>query len=78
MAKKILINLINLYQKTLSLDHGWLGKITCQRSCRFTPSCSEYTKDAVEKYGITRGLVMGIIRITRCNPFTSGGFDPVK
>lgn len=47
-------------------------------SCRFYPTCSQYTVEAVEKYGALRGLLMGTWRILRCNPYSKGGFDPVK
>jgi putative membrane protein insertion efficiency factor len=48
------------------------------RSCRFTPSCSLYTLQAVEKHGLLRGSLMGARRVLRCHPFSEGGFDPVK
>ena len=48
------------------------------RSCRFTPSCSLYTLQAVEKYGLLRGSFMGARRILRCHPFSEGGYDPVQ
>ncbi|MDQ3040867.1 MAG: membrane protein insertion efficiency factor YidD [Acidobacteriota bacterium] len=47
-------------------------------SCRFTPTCSEYTREAVEKYGALRGTWLGVKRISRCQPFSKGGYDPVK
>ena len=47
-------------------------------SCRFTPSCSLYTLQAIEKYGLLKGILMGTRRILRCHPFSKGGFDPVK
>lgn len=47
-------------------------------SCRFTPSCSLYTLQAVEKYGALRGCAMGVMRLARCHPFARGGFDPVR
>ena len=47
-------------------------------SCRFTPSCSLYTLQAIEKYGLLRGSFMGAWRVLRCHPFSEGGFDPVK
>jgi putative membrane protein insertion efficiency factor len=47
-------------------------------SCRFTPTCSEYAMQAVEKYGAIRGTWLGAKRILRCQPFCKGGFDPVK
>lgn len=46
--------------------------------CRFQPSCSEYTYEAIGKYGTIKGLFLGIARIIRCNPFSIGGFDPVR
>jgi putative membrane protein insertion efficiency factor len=47
-------------------------------SCRFTPTCSEYTMQAVQKYGAIRGSWLGVKRICRCQPFCEGGHDPVK
>jgi uncharacterized protein len=47
-------------------------------SCRFTPSCSLYTLQAIEKYGLLKGILMGTRRLLRCHPFSKGGFDPVK
>ena len=46
--------------------------------CRFEPTCSAYTLEAVEKYGVVRGLGMGAWRILRCHPFSKGGYDPVR
>lgn len=46
--------------------------------CRYVPTCSMYTLDAIEEYGAIRGIIMGIGRILRCNHFAKGGFDPVK
>ncbi len=47
-------------------------------SCRYTPSCSLYTLQAIEKYGVLRGIPMGVLRVLRCHPFARGGFDPVR
>jgi uncharacterized protein len=47
-------------------------------ACRFLPTCSEYAMEAVEKYGTLKGVWMGVKRISRCHPFHSGGYDPVR
>ncbi|MDF1544015.1 MAG: membrane protein insertion efficiency factor YidD [bacterium] len=62
--------LIKLYRLTLSPIIG--------QQCRFYPSCSHYTEEALHKYGAARGLVMGIKRIGRCHPWHEGGYDPVE
>ena len=67
--KRLVLGLIKLYQKTLS---QWLPP-----SCRFYPSCSQYTYEAVQKYGVVRGGWLGLKRISRCHPFNPGGYDPV-
>jgi len=60
--------MIELYQVTPLHTHSM---------CRFTPTCSEYTKKAIEKYGSFKGIWMGIKRILRCHPFGKKGYDPV-
>jgi putative membrane protein insertion efficiency factor len=47
-------------------------------ACRFEPTCSEYARDAVEKYGVSQGAWLGLKRILRCQPFCKGGHDPVS
>lgn len=66
---KILIILLRFYQLTFSqiLPH----------SCRFYPTCSEYSIEAIKKYGMIKGILLGLKRILRCNPFFTGGYDPI-
>ena len=47
-------------------------------SCRYWPSCSEYALQAIEKHGVLKGGLMGAWRVTRCNPWSEGGIDPVR
>ena len=47
-------------------------------TCRFVPTCSTYTIQAIDKYGVVRGSLMGLGRILRCHPFSRGGYDPVR
>ena len=70
IIKRILIIIIRGYQKFVSP--------LFPPTCRFYPTCSEYTIQAIEKHGIIKGIAMGIWRILRCNPFSKGGYDPVK
>lgn len=77
MVKKIVLRLIRFYQRTLSGRRGFVGLIFGEASCRFRPTCSEYTYEAIERYGFLRGSVLGLKRIIRCHPFSKGGYDPV-
>lgn len=77
MFKFIAIKIIKLYQKTLSLDHGPLKEIYPYSGCRFRPTCSEYTLEAVRKHGALRGIWFGLRRIFKCHPFNKGGWDPL-
>lgn len=67
--KKLLIKLIKIYQKIPGNFHS---------SCKFYPSCSNYMLEALEKHGVVKGSFLGIKRILKCNPFSKGGYDPVK
>ena len=71
--KKIFISLIEFYQKHIS---PWLDSKNIK--CKYYPTCSEYTKQAIEKYGVLKGGAKGMWRILRCNPFSKGGYDPLK
>ncbi|HOU39711.1 MAG TPA: membrane protein insertion efficiency factor YidD [Promineifilum sp.] len=67
--KQIALLLIRLYQNTLSR--------VLPPSCRFTPSCSVYGYQAIEKYGFLKGGWLALRRLSRCHPFNPGGYDPV-
>jgi len=67
--QRLALGLIRLYQLTLSR--------ILPPSCRFTPSCSVYTYQAIEKYGVVKGGWLGAKRISRCHPLNPGGYDPV-
>ncbi len=67
--KRFLIKLIDIYQKIPSRSHN---------SCVFLPTCSEYTKQAIQKYGSFIGIFMGLKRIIRCHPWQKEHFDPLK
>jgi putative membrane protein insertion efficiency factor len=68
-VKKIALGLIKLYQSTISK--------VLPSSCRYTPTCSEYTSEAINRYGIFKGTWIGTKRIARCHPWHEGGYDPV-
>ena len=68
--KVVLIALIRGYQLVISP--------MLPPACRFTPTCSAYTLEAVRRYGALRGAYMGVRRLLRCHPFHPGGYDPVK
>jgi putative membrane protein insertion efficiency factor len=67
--KTITMALIRLYQNTLSR--------VLPPTCRFYPSCSQYTYEAISRYGFWRGGWLGVKRLARCHPFNPGGYDPV-
>lgn len=67
---------ITLYQKTISPDHG-MFRGAVGPVCRYSPTCSEYAKQAILQHGL-RGILMAIMRVGRCHPFAEGGYDPVS
>lgn len=77
LSKMMVLSAIRFYQKTLSFDHGPLAKIFPFWGCRFYPTCSNYTYQAIAKYGIIKGCWLGLKRLSRCHPWTKGGPDPV-
>ncbi|MDD7403075.1 MAG: membrane protein insertion efficiency factor YidD [Butyribacter sp.] len=68
--KKIMIFLINLYRK-------YVSPLKRRPTCIYTPTCSQYAIEALEKYGFLKGSFLAVKRILRCHPFAKGGYDPV-
>ena len=77
--KQLSILLLTFYQKALSLDTGLLPRIfgKSRPTCIYYPTCSEYMKIAIVKYGFFKGFAMGIRRVGRCNPANEPGVDLV-
>lgn len=67
--KRLVLALLGFYKR-------WISPLLGQH-CRFHPSCSDYMRTAVERFGVFRGVWMGAKRLSRCQPFHPGGFDPV-
>ncbi len=67
--KRAMLALLRFYKRRISP--------LLPNACRFTPTCSEYAMEAIEKHGVIRGTGLAIWRILRCNPFCKGGYDPV-
>jgi hypothetical protein len=70
MIKKIFLALIRFYQRAISPY--------TPRSCRFYPTCSQYTFEAIQEYGALKGSWLGLKRLLKCHPFHPGGYDPVQ
>ncbi|MDD4026824.1 MAG: membrane protein insertion efficiency factor YidD [Candidatus Shapirobacteria bacterium] len=68
MTKKVILKLLVFYKKYISRGSY----------CRFVPTCSEYTYEAVNKYGVLKGLFLGFKRVLKCNRFSKGGIDLVQ
>lgn len=76
--KKSILSAIRFYQNTVFF-HNYLFRLffISDKVCRFIPTCSEYTYQAVEKYGSAKGLFLGFKRIIKCHPFSKGGYNPL-
>lgn len=77
IPKYIGLILIRIYQKLFSFDHSFWAKYVDYRVCIYHPSCSEYTYQAISRFGLVKGSIMGFFRILRCNPTSQPGNDPV-
>ena len=76
LPRNIARALVYGYQKTLSPDHSFWGRrLFPGGHCKYTPSCSDYMRFSLEKYGLIRGTLKGFWRILRCNPWSKGGND---
>jgi len=68
--KLVLLGLVRIYQKLISP--------ALPRVCKYHPSCSQYAVDALQQYGVARGIILASWRLLRCNPLSYGGYDPVE
>lgn len=76
--KRFTLAAIRLYQKTIGFRKGLLKTFfLVDSACRYSPTCSQYTYQAIGKYGVIRGSFLGFKRIIRCHPWARGGDDPV-
>ncbi|MBS3786796.1 membrane protein insertion efficiency factor YidD [Candidatus Bipolaricaulota bacterium] len=70
VLKSVLLKIIKVYQKAVSPG--------LPNTCRFYPSCSEYSRQAIEEYGAIKGTYLAIKRVLKCHPLNSGGYDPLQ
>lgn len=71
--RNIVIFILKIYKKSISPMIASKGI-----NCKFHPTCSEYMMQAIEKYGVIKGVYLGVKRLLKCNPFSKGGYDPLK
>ncbi|OQX50739.1 membrane protein insertion efficiency factor YidD [candidate division CPR3 bacterium 4484_211] len=78
--KNIVLKLIRVYQQYFSGCTHWLARSLgfFEAGCKFTPRCSKYAYQAVDKYGLVKGGWLGLMRIVRCHPWSRGGSDPLR
>ena len=68
-AQSVVLGLLRVYK--------WAISPMFPPACRYTPTCSEYAMEAIERFGVVRGGWMAVLRLLRCHPFVKGGYDPV-
>lgn len=68
-----MLKILKKYKKYISPIFFFIGI-----RCKYYPTCSEYMIQAIEKYGVIKGIFLGLKRILKCNPFSKGGYDPLK
>lgn len=69
LAQRVVLGLLRAYK--------WAISPMFPPACRYTPTCSEYAMEAIERYGVLRGGRLAVARVLRCHPFVKGGYDPV-
>ena len=69
--------IVNFVDKALKFYQIYISP-SLPSSCRFEPTCSQYARDAIRKYGVLKGGIMALWRILRCHPYSRGGYDPVQ
>lgn len=78
LSRQLILGAIRFYQRHLSLDTGFTKFLfLTDKACRFQPTCSEYTYQAINKYGILWGSWLGLKRILKCHPWSRGGYNPI-
>ena len=77
IPKRSVMLLIRIYQKLFSFDHSFWARPDIIRVCVFYPSCSEYTWQAINRFGLIKGSILGAWRVVRCNPLSRGGIEEV-
>jgi uncharacterized protein len=77
LPAKIAVALIELYQLLLSPDHSWLKARFPHGYCRFYPSCSQYSKQSIQRFGLLKGLWLSVKRLSHCHPWAEPKLDPV-
>ena len=71
--KRFILFLLKLYKRWISPIFSSMGI-----NCKYYPTCSEYMRQAIIKYGVFKGTFLGLKRLVKCNPFSKGGYDPLN